>query len=70
MTGMGRFKTFPWLAARSPTCGLPQIPPADLDIPVLGHPAPSQLPFGNALEPRPLEVVRLDAPLRSRPLRK
>jgi len=31
--------------------------------------APSQLPLGDALEPRPLEVVGLDAALGGRPLR-
>jgi len=46
-----------------------QVPPADLDIPILGQLAPSQLPLGDALEPGPLEVVRLDAPLRGPPLR-
>ena len=40
----------PWLAARSPTYGLAQIPPADLDIPILGQLAPSQLPLGDAFE--------------------
>ena len=47
---MGRFETLPWLAARSPTCGLAQVPSADLDIPILGQLAPSQLPFGDALD--------------------
>jgi hypothetical protein len=40
-----------------------KIPPADLDIPVLGQLAPAQLPFGDALEPGPLEIISLDAPL-------
>jgi hypothetical protein len=42
---------------------LTQIPPADLDIPVLGQLAPAQLPPGDTLEPGPLGIVRLDAPL-------
>ena len=46
-----------------------QVPPADLDIPILGQLAPSQLPLSNALEPGPLKVVRLDAALGSGPLR-
>jgi hypothetical protein len=38
--------------------GLAQIPPANLDIPILGHQAASQgLPLGDALEPGSLEVV-------------
>jgi hypothetical protein len=41
-----------------------QVPPADLDIPVLSQLALAQLPLSSALEPGPLEVVRLDAPLR------
>ena len=64
MAAMGRFATLPWLAARSPTYGLAQIPPADLDIPILGQLAPSQLPLSDALEPGPLEVVGLDAALK------
>jgi hypothetical protein len=43
MSAKGRFETFPWLAARSPICGLAQVPPADLDIPILGQLAPSDL---------------------------
>jgi hypothetical protein len=50
---------------RSPTYGLEQVPPADLDIPVLGQLAAAQFPLDDALEPRSLEVVCLDAPLRS-----
>ena len=30
MSGKGRFETLPWLAVKSPTCGLAQVPPADL----------------------------------------
>ena len=62
--GLGRFETFLWLAARSPAHGLAQVPSADLDIPVLGQLAPAQLPLGDALEPGPLKVERLDSPLR------
>ena len=40
-----------------------EVPPADLDVPVLGQLPPAQLPLGDALEPGPLEVVSLDAPL-------
>jgi len=64
----GRFQTL--LTCRhGPTWHLAQVPPADLDIPILGQLAPSQLPLGDALEPGSLEVVRFDAPLRGRPLR-
>jgi hypothetical protein len=52
-----RFETLAWLAARSPTSGLAQIAPVDLDIPVLGQLAPLQLPLGDALEPGPLMAV-------------
>jgi len=45
-----------------------QVPPADLDIPVLGQLAPAKLPLGDALEPGPPEVVRLDVPLAGGPL--
>jgi len=33
---------------------LAQIPPADLDVPVLGQLPPTDLPFDNAHEPGPL----------------
>ena len=46
-----------------------QIPPTDLDVPILGQLALWQLPLGDALEPRPLKVVRLDSALGGRPLR-
>ena len=69
MSQLGRFETLPWLAAQSPTCGLAQVPPADLDIPILAQLAPSRLPCGTAFEPGPLEVVRLDALLRGGPFR-
>jgi hypothetical protein len=42
---------------------LAQVAPGDLYIPILGQLAPAQLPLGDALEPGPLEVVGLDAPL-------
>ena len=45
-----------------------QVSPADLDIPILGQLTPAKLPLGNALEPRPLEVVCFDASLRRGPL--
>jgi hypothetical protein len=67
--GLGRFETLPWLPARSPNCGLAQVPTADLNIPILGQLAPSQLPLGDRFEPRPLEVVRFDAAFGGRPLR-
>jgi class 3 adenylate cyclase len=47
---------------------LAQISPADLDISILGQLTPANLPLGNALEPRPLEVVCLDASFRRGPL--
>jgi hypothetical protein len=47
-----------------PTYDLAQVPPADLDIPSLAQLAPSQLPLGDAREPRALKIVRLDAALR------
>jgi hypothetical protein len=40
---------------------LAQVPPADLDIPVLGQLAAAQLPLSDAIEPGSLEVVGLDA---------
>ena len=43
---------------------LEQVPPADFDIPILGQLASAQLALGDALEPGPLEVIRLHAPLR------
>jgi hypothetical protein len=69
LSGKGRFETLPWLAARSPTCGLAQIAPVDLHIPVLGQLAATQLALSDALEPGPLEVVRFNGPLGSGPLR-
>jgi hypothetical protein len=42
--------------------------PADLDIPILGQLTPAQLPLGDALEPGPLEIISLDAPLGGGPL--
>ena len=67
VSAKGRFETLPWLAA--PTCGLAQVPPADLHVPVVGQLALAQLPLGDALEPRPPKVVRLDAALGGGPLR-
>jgi hypothetical protein len=43
--------------------GLAQVPPADLHVPILGQLPAAQLPLSDALEPRPLEIVRLDAAL-------
>ena len=53
-SALGRFETFPWLAARSPTYGLAQIAPVDLYIPVPGQLASAELPLGDALEAGPL----------------
>ena len=47
----------PWLLP------LAQVPPADLDIPVLGQLPPAQLPLGDAFEAGALEVVGFDAAL-------
>jgi hypothetical protein len=41
-----------------------QVASGDLDIPIRGQLPPAQLPLGDALEPGPLEVVRLDTLLR------
>ena len=57
------FETFPWLAARSPTDGLAQVPSTDLHVPILGQQAPSQFPLGDAFEPGPLETISLAAAL-------
>ena len=46
-----------------------EIPPVDLDIPILGQLSPTDLPLGDALEPGPLEVVGFDALLGGGPLR-
>ena len=48
MAARGRFETLPWLAAQFPTCGLAQVSPADLDIPILGQLALAKLPLGDA----------------------
>jgi hypothetical protein len=48
---------------------LPQVAPADLHVPILGQLAPAQLLLSDALEPGPLEIVRLNAALGGRPLR-
>jgi hypothetical protein len=48
---------------------LADVPPADLDVPVLSQLAlPAQLPLNGTLEPGPLEIVRLDASLGRGPL--
>ena len=54
-----------WSAALA----LAQIPPADLNVPVVGQLTPAQLPLGDGLEPGPLEVVRFDAPFGGGPVR-
>ena len=41
VTAQGRFEPLPRLTAGSPTCGLAQVLPADLDIPILGQLTPS-----------------------------
>ena len=48
VAALGRFETLPWLATRSPTYGLAQVPSTDLDIPIFGQLAPSKLPLGDA----------------------
>jgi putative ABC transport system substrate-binding protein len=59
---MGRFETL--LSRRHGSDRYSaHVPPADLDIPVLGQLPPTHLPLGNAFEPGRLEIVRLDAPL-------
>jgi hypothetical protein len=45
-------------------CLLTEIPSGDLDVTVFGQVPPTQFPLSNHLEPGPLEVERLDAPLR------
>jgi len=57
-----------WADGENPTVRfwrLPQIPPADRHIPVLGQLPPAQLPLGDALEPAPLEAIGFDARLRA-----
>jgi hypothetical protein len=51
MAGLGRIEPF---GGRDPMAALGPIPPADLDIPVLGQLPPAQLPLSDALEPGPL----------------
>jgi len=46
----------------------PQIAPGDLDVAVLGQLPATQLPIDDKLEPGPLEVERLQAPLGRRGL--
>jgi hypothetical protein len=43
---------------------VPQVALGDLYVAVFGQLAPAQLPFGNALEPGPLQVAGFDASLR------
>ena len=52
-----------------PGIGLAKIVPADLDVPFLGQLAAAQLTLGDAFEPGPVEVVRLNTALRGGPLR-
>jgi hypothetical protein len=42
---------------------LPQVPPANLDLAIIGQLALAQLALGGALEPGPLEVFGFGAPL-------
>ena len=53
---------------RDPRLDLAQIPPAELHIPVLGQLPPTDLSFGNALEPGPLSVAGFNTPLWGGPL--
>ena len=57
---MGRIETLPGDRHR-PHLALGLVPPADLDIPILGQPALARFPLGDALEQGPLEIVRLEA---------
>ena len=52
------------------TWRLLEVPPADLDVPILRQQAPAQLPLSDALEPGPPEIVRLDAALGGGPFGK
>jgi hypothetical protein len=61
MSALGRIEPSYINVANDRSSRLTQIPPADLHIPILGQLAPAQLPLGHALEPGPLEVVRLGA---------
>jgi hypothetical protein len=45
-------------------------PPADLDVRILGQLPAAEFTLGDALEPRPLEIVGFDAPLGGGSLRK
>jgi hypothetical protein len=69
MSGKGRILDAPHLVGTVSASCLAQITPANLDVPVLSQLPPAQLPPSDALEPGPLEVVRLDAPLRGGPFR-
>jgi hypothetical protein len=57
-----------WRPVKGRLWAFSQVPPADLDIPILSQLAPAQLPLGDALELGSLEVVDLDAPLGQEPL--
>jgi len=60
---LGRFETLPRPSARSPAWHLAQIPPADLDIPIIGQLALPEFSLGDPLEAGSLEVVGFEAPL-------
>jgi hypothetical protein len=48
----------------------PQIATGDLDIPVLGQLAATNLPLGDEFEPGPVEVIGFEAPFRRAGFRK
>jgi hypothetical protein len=68
MAAPGRLRRFEGGSGSVGSYHLAQIPPADLHIPVLGQPAPAQLPLSDALEAGPLEIVGFDAPLGGGPI--
>jgi hypothetical protein len=51
-----------------PTRHLAQVPPADLDIPIVGQLALPEFSLGDALEPGSLEVLALNATVENGPL--
>jgi hypothetical protein len=72
-----RSVSLPMAVGGVPDWHRPQIPPADLHIPILGQLAPAPVTLGDALEPGPLQVgasthrsvvVRSGIPLRGAPL--
>ena len=67
ITAWGRFETLPACRHRF-LLVLAQITPTDLNVPILGQLTPTELPLGDALKPGPLEIARLNAPLRGGPL--